>query len=311
MEINTIIGIAIAIGVIIFALYILLRKPNEFVPSLEVALYINPETNQPVLPRFVRQQLNIVDHQPKQIHSEEPEQHIDDNQPEKEDHQNIENLEQSHLQQKNLESSATQDESKPLIGKISSVSQIEKTPVVYRLNPDLKKADIKEFSEESSILDMHLHEQQRVDDECSLANAEHIIGLNVYPNARRVLAGDKALKILLKYGLRFGELSCFHRYENTDEPSPLMFSVLRVTDEGPGGFDLETLSAEQVHGLAFFLALPHANAQQGFDMMVSVAGLIARDIDGQVFDENNNELTPQLKEHWRHQVIDFKSYRKN
>jgi FtsZ-interacting cell division protein ZipA len=44
---------------------------------------------------------------------------------------------------------------------------------------------------------------------------------------------------LLKYGLRFGEMSCFHRYENTDEPSPLMFSVLRVTDNGPAGFDLK------------------------------------------------------------------------
>jgi cell division protein ZipA len=66
------------------------------------------------------------------------------------------------------------------------------------------------------------------------------------------LSGDKALKVLLKYGLRFGEMSCFHRYENTDEPSPLMFSVLRVTDNGPAGFDLG-LSGEQVQGLAFFL----------------------------------------------------------
>ena len=55
-----------------------------------------------------------------------------------------------------------------------------------------------------------------------------------------------------------------------------MFSVLRITDEGPAGFDLESLSTEQVQGLAFFLALPNPNAITGFDMMTSIAGLIAR-----------------------------------
>ena len=153
---------------------------------------------------------------------------------------------------------------------------------------------------------MHLHEQQRYDDESALATAEQIIALNVYPNPRRALSGDKALKVLLKYGLRFGEMSCFHRYENTDEPSALMFSVLRMTDNGPAGFDLETLSGEQVQGLAFFLALPNSKAVTGYDMMTSIAGLIAREVDGKVYDENNLEFTPQLKEHWRHHVIDYR-----
>ena len=174
------------------------------------------------------------------------------------------------------------------------------------LNPNIATVEIEEFDGESNILDVHLHEQQRCDDESALATAEQIIALNVYPNPRRALSGDKALKVLLKYGLRFGEMSCFHRYENTDEPSPLMFSVLRVTDNGPAGFDLETLSAEQVQGLAFFLALPNSKAVTGYDMMTSIAGLIAREIDGKVYDENNLEFTPQLKEHWRHHVIDYR-----
>ncbi len=174
------------------------------------------------------------------------------------------------------------------------------------LNPNIETAEIAEFEGESNILDVHLHEQQRYDDESALAMAEQIIALNVYPNPRRALSGDKALKVLLKYGLRYGEMSCFHRYENTDEPSVLMFSVLRMTDNGPAGFDLETLSTEQVQGLAFFLALPNSKAVTGFDMMASIAGLIAREIDGKVYDENNLEFTPQLKEHWRHHVIDYR-----
>ena len=170
----------------------------------------------------------------------------------------------------------------------------------------LEAAEIKDFEQESCLLDKHLHEQQRYDDQSTLANAETIIALNVYPHPRKALSGDKTLKVLLKYGLRFGELSCFHRYEEEEEGGGLMFSVLRIGDEGPNGFDLESLSCEQVQGLAFFLALPHRNVQKGFDTMVSIAGLIAREIDGTVYDENNLEFTPQLKEHWRHKAIDYR-----
>ncbi len=182
-----------------------------------------------------------------------------------------------------------------------------KTEAQFVLNSNITTAEIQDFDEESSILDVHLHEQQRFDDESTLANAETIIALNVYPNPRKALSGDKTLKVLLKYGLRFGEMNCFHRYEDPENTSPLMFSVLRITDEGPAGFDLEALSVEQVQGLAFFLALPHPNVQKGYDSMVSIAGLIARETDGTVYDENNLEFTPQLKEHWRHKAIDYRS----
>lgn len=172
----------------------------------------------------------------------------------------------------------------------------------------LETVKIEEWQGESDVLDAHLSEQYRNDEESALAKAEQLIALYLYPNPTRALSGDRALKTLLKYGLRFGEMSCFHRYENPETVSPLMFSVLRINDDGaPTGFDLETLPSEEVKGLAFFLALPNSHAVQGFDMMVSLAGLMARDIDGLVFDEQSLELTPQLRDHWRHYVIEYKS----
>lgn len=72
------------------------------------------------------------------------------------------------------------------------------------------------------------------------------------------------------------------------------------------GFDLETLSTEQVKGLAFFLALPHSDVQIAFDTMDSISRLIAREIEGTVYDQNNQEFTQQLREHWRHQAIDYR-----
>ncbi len=47
--------------------------------------------------------------------------------------------------------------------------------------------------------------------------------------------------------------------------------------------------------------------QNAFDTMVSISGLIAREIDGTVYDQNHLEFTPQLREHWRHQAIDYRS----
>ncbi|WP_151710537.1 cell division protein ZipA C-terminal FtsZ-binding domain-containing protein [Acinetobacter brisouii] len=315
MEITTIVGIVIAVAIILLGLFLMFRKPKEYVPSLESELHINPETNQPVIPRFVRDQLSKA-----QALEQRVEPHLD------EDDKTEAVAEAEPVVEKKTEDTArnvaaekvatseaaVQDSKQPQVETVKETAVVEAEQdkkaeeTALSLNPDVETVEIADFEEESSILDMHLHEQQCYDDESALSNAEYIFALNVYPNPRRVLSGDRALKVLLKYGLRFGELSCFHRYENTEEESPLMFSVLRVTDEGPAGFDLETLSAEQVQGFAFFLALPNPHAQTGFDMMVSIANLIARDIDGKVFDENNCELTQQLKEHWRHQIIDYK-----
>lgn len=347
MEVTTIIGIVVAVIIILVGLRMVLRKPNDAAPSLESELHINEECNQPVIPRHVRDQLQAdrLPEDKARVEpslntldavevTEEKSQQLSVQAVDKDDakveveHSPSNNLVKTEEQTDSVETAATatghvedtnvsstdlltdtdtqsseNKQSSVVAEQSKSVEKVEE----FQLNEHVETAEIKEFDEESSILDVHLNQQQRHDDECVLSNAESIIALNVYPNPRKALSGDKTLKVLLKYGLRFGELMCFHRYENPEEESPLLFSVLRVTDNGPEGFDLESLSTEQVQGLAFFLALPHPNVQKGFDTMVSIAGLIAREIDGTVYDENNLEFTPQLKEHWRHTAIDYRS----
>ncbi|WP_111858239.1 cell division protein ZipA C-terminal FtsZ-binding domain-containing protein [Acinetobacter sp. CFCC 10889] len=329
MEITTIVGIVVAVIIILIGLRMVLRKSDDAAPSLESELHINSESNKPVIPRHVRDQLQAETETARvepNLNTLDTAQVADAPKAE----QNASTVATQTVVEEKVESVVIQAEAveKSVETTVEKAEIVEKTTDAdvkaeqaevtetevkdakaeeFSLNPNVETAEIKEFDDESSILDVHLHEQQRFDDESTLANAESIIALNVYPNPRKALSGDKTLKVLLKYGLRYGELSCFHRYDNIDEPSPLMFSVLRLTDEGPVGFDLETLSTEQVKGLAFFLALPHSNVQKGFDTMASIAGLIAREVDGTVYDENNLEFTPQLKEHWRHKAIDYRS----
>ena len=57
MEITTIIGIFVAVIIILVGLMMVLRKPNDVTPSLESDLHINTDSNQPVIPRHVRDQL--------------------------------------------------------------------------------------------------------------------------------------------------------------------------------------------------------------------------------------------------------------
>lgn len=338
MQNITVFGIVLAVIIIMIGLRILLRKQDDAAPSLDSPLQFNPESQLPIIPRHVRDQLQheaaialdstattdtSVESQELNTASSEDISTPEITSNESSGNQTVDQMAADNLTANDTSAtgdgsveSASEDiaseQTKSASDDIEQADATAKTgaeaaaSAEYQLNPKLEAVVIQEYEDESSLLDKHLHEQQRFDDQSTLANSDLIISLNVLPHPRKALSGDKTLKVLLKYGLRFGEMSCFHRYEEDENGGGLMFSVLRVGDEGPHGFDLEGLSCEQVQGLAFFLALPHRNVQKGFDTMVSIAGLIAREIDGTVYDENNLEFTPQLKEHWRHKAIDYR-----
>ncbi|MEN3977345.1 cell division protein ZipA C-terminal FtsZ-binding domain-containing protein [Acinetobacter sp. CWB-B33] len=319
MEITTIVGIVAAVILILVGLKLVLKKPSDAAPSLDSELHIDPDSQQPVIPRHVRSQLSaaepssaqrveptLADAKPEQAETSEtsePAQAVselktEDAQPESA---------AAPSEEKTAEAAAPQTAEAILTAAPSArkphEAALDKAAPELSLN-QIEKAEISEFEDESNILDAHLYEQKLVDDESALATAETYIALNVYPDSR-ALSGEKALKVLLKYGLRFGEMACFHRY--SEDGGKLLFSVLQISNDGAAaGFDLETLSTEQVKGLAFFLALPHSDVQIAFDTMDSVSRLIAREIEGTVYDQNNQEFTPQLREHWRHQAIDYR-----
>ncbi|ENX13561.1 hypothetical protein F894_01770 [Acinetobacter sp. CIP 51.11] len=315
MEITTIIGIVIAIVIMLFGIRMLFKKPVEAVPSLDANLHIDPDSQTPIIPRHVRSQLAQQDVESDRI---EPSLSIDEPAPEKPSV--FHKAESTPVEPTAVEtpvaapSTEAEVEAKSVVTaadvqqveaeqKNSQIETKEEMPE-FSLNSNIEKAEISEFNDESSILDAHLHEQKIVDEESALSNAETIISLHIYPQGR-VLSGDKTLKVLLKYGLRYGELACFHRY--SEDGSKLLFSVLQMTDTGMEGFDLETLSTQEVKGLAFFLALPHSDVQNAFDTMDSISRLIAREVDGLVYDQNQQEFTPQLREFWRHQAIDYRA----
>ncbi|WP_180124359.1 cell division protein ZipA C-terminal FtsZ-binding domain-containing protein [Acinetobacter sp. YH12097] len=341
MEITTIAGIVIAVIIMVVGIRMMFRKPADAAPSLDTELHIDPDSQQPVIPRHVRNQLNTSETTPrveptlaeKKVTAVEATETVQANvtqeatatEPTEQsveakteatttDPVSVENA-QTATEDSTLSTEATESTTVASVAADANHAATAATDVQadavpaekapeFSVNSAIEKAEISDFDEESSILDAHLHEQKIVDEESALATAETYIALNVFPDSR-ALSGEKALKVLLKYGLRFGEMACFHRYD--EEGTKLLFSVLQMNNDGAAqGFDLETLSTEEVKGLAFFLALPHSDVQNAFDTMDSISRLIAREIDGTVYDQNNQEFTPQMREHWRHQAIDYR-----
>lgn len=172
--------------------------------------------------------------------------------------------------------------------------------------PPVEIAGLDDWSGTSSLLDAHSEHCTRRDEETPLAQSQMIICMQLLPSVGRTLSGERVFHLLRQYGLRFGEMSLFHRFEEANGQGPLMFSVLRYTPDGPTNFDLETMAQEKFDGLTFFLALPNIKAVHGFDMMNSIAHLLARDLSAAVYDEHMTPMSKQLRESYRHQVLEFR-----
>ncbi len=159
---------------------------------------------------------------------------------------------------------------------------------------------------DSALLARHLEAQQLHDESTPLAQAERVVSFYLLPPGERGFDGQRIKHLLVQSGLRFGEMSLFHRFEEPNGQGGLMFSVLRLDpDEGPSAFDLESLENERLPGLAFFLALPNPQAVKGYDMMCSILRHLAAELGADVYDEHMQLLSKQLREHYRLEVIDY------
>lgn len=126
----------------------------------------------------------------------------------------------------------------------------------------------------------------------------------VYVTSGRVpFDGERLLKSVSTFGLRFGEMGMFHRHEHPNGHGQVLFSMARVDEVG--AFDLESMGSEFISAVTLFLALPNQQPYLAYDMMIDTAKRLAHDFCGQVLDQNQNPLNRQLIEHYREQVVEF------
>lgn len=178
------------------------------------------------------------------------------------------------------------------------------TPVVQTGDETQLKANT--FTEDSPILDTHIQAQIDQDQNSPLNNAEQNINISLFPNSQfeRILGKD-LLNLLDKYGLKYGAMNMFHRYENKDGTGLLWFSMMQVDEDGVTPFDLNRLPTQSLKGLVLFLSLPHPKAVQGFDSMISVAGMLAQDLGSSLYDHDGEPISRDSIQYMRELATDY------
>lgn len=116
--------------------------------------------------------------------------------------------------------------------------------------------------------------------------------------------GREMLQQLLEQGLRFGEMSIFHRHQREGGRDQLLFSMANAVE--PGTFDIDEMEKQDFRAVTFFLKLPGpSRAQDALDKMMATARKLATALGGELRDEQHSVLTPQTIEHFRQRVQEF------
>ena len=137
-------------------------------------------------------------------------------------------------------------------------------------------------------------------------DVEEVIALHVVCSEHG-FNGEDLLRAILAYGLRFGDMSIFHRHEQPTGQGRILFSMAKAVE--PGIFDLEAMTGEDIPGVSFFLSLPGVNSISAYDIMVDTVKRLATELQGHVLDEQQQPLTRQLIEHYRERVQEFERRR--
>lgn len=178
------------------------------------------------------------------------------------------------------------------------------TPVVHTFDENQLKKD--SFTDNSPILDTHIQAQIDEEQNSPLNNAIQNINISIFPNQQFIdIKGDYLLELIDKYGLKFGAMNMFHRYENKDGTGLLWFSLMMIDNEGISPFDLNRLPTQTMKGLVLFLSLPHPRPVQGFDSMMSIAGLLANDLNATVYDDTGEPINKENTQAMRELAINF------
>ena len=130
------------------------------------------------------------------------------------------------------------------------------------------------------------------------------IVINVHAQTNHAFPGLEVKKLLEACGLDHGEMSIFHRHEEDDLLSPVQFSVANAIE--PGYFDPDILGSISTPGVSFFMTLPGPkDYTKAFEYMLETAQCFARNLKGELKDEQLCILTPQTIEHNKQKIKDF------
>ncbi|WP_299726218.1 cell division protein ZipA [uncultured Endozoicomonas sp.] len=138
--------------------------------------------------------------------------------------------------------------------------------------------------------------------------ASDVIVINVLSRGGVFFSGEQLMQAMLSSGMRYGDMSIFHRYSNSDGTGKILFSMANGVK--PGTFDINNLEATETPALSMFMSLPGPEKpMQAFALMEETARRLALDLGGELKDEQFSVMTQQTLEHCRQRIREYERKR--
>lgn len=130
-----------------------------------------------------------------------------------------------------------------------------------------------------------------------------LIVLYVLANPEEPFVGYELLQTLLSAGLRYGEMSIFHYYQQTPSgQGDSLFSVASAVE--PGVFDLANVGAIVCPGLTLFMSPQIESSVNAFETMLDTAYQLADDLNGVLCDAQRIPLTETKITEYRNKIFE-------
>ena len=130
-----------------------------------------------------------------------------------------------------------------------------------------------------------------------------VVTVRIMPQPGTQFPAEQLILALRAAHLQHGRYGIFHCLAE-DDSSRARYSVASLVE--PGSFDLSKLKESKYKGISVFMVLPAPEDGVGlFDDMLRTARAVAREIDGQLLDEQGGALSVQRERYMREEVIDF------
>ena len=134
------------------------------------------------------------------------------------------------------------------------------------------------------------------------ASVEELLVVNLIAPRGHKFNGEDLVNGLRKQGLRYGDMSIFHRLNPLTKAK--LYSVANIVE--PGTFDLADLETLSSPGISFFLQLPGPDqASDAFEDMLTTARNLSSELGGELRDEQLSVLTRQTAEHMRERIAEY------
>ena len=137
-----------------------------------------------------------------------------------------------------------------------------------------------------------------------LPDPEEVLVITVVGKNRQHLDGVRLQRVVEACGMEHGDMSIYHRFDGTGAAASLQFSMANAVN--PGTFDPNAMDALETPAVSFFMSMREPrDAMTAYECMLATAETLAKNMDGDLLDEDRSVMREQTKEHYRQRIRDF------